>query len=468
VRKLFSSLRARLALWYIGILTVLLVFLNIFLYLTLQRFLAQDLTSALRERGRAINNQLSVPLPEETREQRLKVILNVPGTPSVHVVLYDSNGNPVASSNAAPDGTPRPDEQMLRLANLPSGQLATVQRWQAPWGEQYLYLWQIVRPRRGPPFIALLITSSERIGSTLRQLLVVMLLGDGAVLLLAGLMGLPLISAALRPLGRMAEATQRIAAGDLGKQVYLPSGQDEMGQLSASFNDMVDQLRASFQAQRRFIADASHELRSPLTALQGSTEVLLMGAASDPKISYQMLRSMNREIDRLIRLVNDLLTLSKFDADLPMRRERVDLAGLLAETVDQVRTMAAPRQVSCAFSGPVFLQGDRDRLKQVFLNIAENAVRHTTPEGHIEIGLRQEDGWATVTLKDDGEGISPDDLSHIFERFYSSDRSRSRPKSGTGLGLAIAKAIVEAHSGTIGVTGRPGEGAAFEVRLPVS
>ncbi|MFN8514493.1 MAG: ATP-binding protein [Chloroflexia bacterium] len=253
----------------------------------------------------------------------------------------------------------------------------------------------------------------------------------------------------------------------------LPGGRDEIGRLSTAFDHMVDRLEGALRAQRQFVADASHELRTPLTALGGLVEMLLLGAdRGDTATTQRALRSAHREIERLARLVGDLLTLSRLDARPDVEHRPVDLAVLVAEVGEQARFLAGERAVTWRVDGPLTLAGDRDKLKQVLLNLTGNAIAFTGETGRIELrAARLATGRgdsARIEVEDNGAGIAPSELPRLFERFYRGDKSRARRADGggNGLGLAIARAIVEAHGGTIAARSTLGQGTTFTIELP--
>ncbi|MBI1801720.1 MAG: HAMP domain-containing protein [Chloroflexi bacterium] len=274
-----------------------------------------------------------------------------------------------------------------------------------------------------------------------RRLLAILI---AAAVVLGTVAGVALTSAAIAPLERVVAASRQLAAGDLSRRVNLPPRGDEIGQLATTFDAMAGKLEAMFANQRQFVADASHELRTPLTALAGSLEVLLLGPEGDPQASQRLLRGLRREVQRLIRLTNDLLMLARLDARPAPRVERVDLGALAHEVVAGLRPLAQERQLLCNGDEPVVVRGDPDQLKRLLLNLVENAIHATRPDGG-EIGLSvyTQDGVAHMLVGDDGAGIAPEALPHIFERFYRADQARA--SGGSGLGLAIAKEIVSAH-----------------------
>ena len=315
------------------------------------------------------------------------------------------------------------------------------------------------------------------------------------------LMGAPLVSVALRPLSRITQAARRVASGDLSQRVRLNHRDDEIGQLGATFDEMVSRIEAAFGARRRseermrqFIADASHELRTPLTSIRGYTDVLLRGAKDDPETTERVLLATRREAERMSRLVNDLLTLARLDTGRPLEMKPVDLLALAGECVDQARILAGEREVTMRTDGRgrLLVMGDPDRLKQVVLALLDNALKYgrQTPDGWARLSVGRQQGQALLTVEDNGPGIAPDDLPHIFERFYRAERaarlrrmtgapasppanaagatSAPRKAEGSGLGLAIAQAIARAHGGALAVQSVAGSGTAFTLSLPLA
>ena len=315
-----------------------------------------------------------------------------------------------------------------------------------------------------------LATSLDGADDLLARLRLLLLLGLGSALAAGIILGVPLTRAALRPLDRLVATTERIAANDLAARSRLPHGSDEIGRLAAAFDRMLARLQTSFQAQRQFVADAAHELRTPLTAISGLIELLLLGADNeDRQARRRTLVTVDRDLARLTRLVNDLLALSRHDLAVPHERRPVELAALVTDVQALTAELAAERTVTIERpSGPVQVMGDPDHLRQILLNLAENARRYTPAGGRIAFRVRRGRRRAEVAVTDTGPGIAPEDLPHIFERFYRGDRARTRDSGGSGLGLAIARAIAEAHGGTLTAESRPGVGATFILRLPLA
>jgi two-component system OmpR family sensor kinase len=314
-------------------------------------------------------------------------------------------------------------------------------------------------------------TSLEGADAVLNQLRLYIVLGIVAGMAIGVAAGMALTRTILRPLDRMVRTAEAIAGGDLDRRLNLPSGRNEVARLGSAFDHMVERLGAALQAQRRFVVDASHELRTPLTSLEGLSEMLLMGAdRGDTRVVQRTVRAMHGELERLGRLVADLLTLSRLDSTAPVKLVPADVCLLLNEVSEQMSPIAESHSVRLVArcGEAVMVRGEPDKLKQVVLNLADNALRYTPPGGEVALSAAcdRARGQVEIRVQDTGTGIAPDDLPHIFDRFYRGDLSRARATGNTGLGLAIVRGIVEAHGGLIAVESTPGEGTCFTITLP--
>jgi len=291
-------------------------------------------------------------------------------------------------------------------------------------------------------------------------------------LVLSGVVGLLLSGAIARPVRRLTEAAGAVARGRLDQEVPVRS-RDELGRLSQTFNEMTARLRATRQTQVDFVANVSHELRTPLTAVKGLVETLRDGAVDDPQVRDHFLETMEDETDRLIRLVNDLLILTRVDSEaLNLQREPVDMAHLTHATVRKLAPHAEARDLVLAVEAspdaPLAL-ADPDRIEQVLVNLLDNAIKYSQPGGAVQVCVAKGlDGTVQVQVRDQGIGIPEKDLSRIGERFYRADKARSRAEGGSGLGLAIARALVEGHGGRLHLDSTEGQGtvASFTLSTP--
>jgi signal transduction histidine kinase len=296
------------------------------------------------------------------------------------------------------------------------------------------------------------------------------LLATGIALLLSGMVGLVLSGAIARPLRRLTTAAASVADGRFDLEVPVES-RDELGQLSTVFNKMTARLRAAHQIQVDFVANVSHELRTPLTAIKGLVETLRDGAVDDPGVRDRFLETVEGETDRLIRLVNDLLILSRADSEaLDLRCEAVDVGQLSREMAARLGPQAATRQVRIqveANAEPLLAVADPDRIEQVLVNLLDNAIKYSHTGGTVILAVSASSEHSVeLQVWDEGIGIPAADLSRIGERFYRSDKARSRALGGSGLGLAIAVALVEAHGGTLRLESAEGAGTVVKFTLP--
>jgi signal transduction histidine kinase len=310
------------------------------------------------------------------------------------------------------------------------------------------------------------------VAAVLRDLRVRLLLSTAIALSLSALVGLLFSRAIASPLRRLTQAAGAVAQGRFDQQVPVGS-RDEVGRLSRAFNDMTARLRAARQMQVDFVADVSHELRTPLTAVKGTVETLRDGAVDDPQVRDRFLETVENETDRLIRLVNDLLLLSRADSEgLNLRRASIDLADLVQTAVDRLAPQAATKDVVLqiqADPGAPKAWADPDRAEQVLINLLDNAVKYSRPGGAVTIKVGAgKDGArsALVQVQDEGIGIPAQDLPRVGQRFYRADKARSRAEGGSGLGVAIARALIRAHGGRLWLESQEGVGTTASFTLP--
>ena len=282
------------------------------------------------------------------------------------------------------------------------------------------------------------------------------------------LVGWLLARQALRPLAALAGTARTIARSRaFTNRIAFGSSRDELGRLAATFNEMLGSLDSAYQAQQRFIAAASHELRAPLTVVQANLELLRRpnGQLSDLERRCAIEESY-AEAERMARLVADLLVLARADAGVPIRLERVELDRVLLQVMSGARHLARGHRMMVDAIEPIIVNGDSDRLNQLLLILVDNAIQYTPDGGSIVVRLSRVDDVALVVVRDSGIGISTDDLPHVFERFYRADQPRTRESGGTGLGLSIAQWIVNEHGGSLAVSSTLGQGTTVHVRIP--
>lgn len=283
------------------------------------------------------------------------------------------------------------------------------------------------------------------------------------------------ISVGTRPLDRMAEVAGAIGAGDLDRRVRPARRNTEIGRLSTALNAMLVQIQTAFRERqtsqerlRRFVADASHELNTPIATIRGYAELFRHGAVDRPADLAVAMRRIESEATRMGQLVNELLMLAKLDEGRPLERERIDLTHLATEAVADARAIEPGRPLSVQAAGSIMVSGDELRLRQLLTNLLSNVHRHTPPGTAAEVRLSAIDDHVVIEVADDGPGMSEEDRRRVFERFYRSATSRGRQREGSGIGLAIVASIAQAHGGEADVSSAPGAGTTFTVRLPRS
>ncbi len=296
-------------------------------------------------------------------------------------------------------------------------------------------------------------------------LLIVMLVSCGVAIPGAGILSMWFSNRALQPIEKINRAAASIVgANDLGTRLDWQGANDELGRLAAVFNQMMDRIEHLFQVQQRFVADVSHELRTPLTAIQGNLELANRYGMDDVS-----LEAINSETRRMSRLVNDLLMLARTDSgDISLTLTPLDLDTVVLDTYQQSKRLMKDTGLTLELHPfePIRINGDADRVKQVLINLLNNSMKFTESGGKVTIGLQKINHHAVLTVEDTGQGIPPNELDRVFDRFYQADPSRAHQGGGFGLGLSIAKWVVEAHDGMISVSSRANEGTMFTITIP--
>jgi heavy metal sensor kinase len=389
--------------------------------------------------------------PREIRiSAELSGLFEDTGTNSFYFVIWSRDQTLLKSSTNAPVDVPLP----VRL----SGDTLTHTRMRDALREAFHYteLGDCVLAGRN-------ITSDL---NAMRRFAFGLLAAGGTVLALGMGGGWRLATNAIRPVEEMSAAASRISAGNLSERIIGTNADNELGRLAGVLNSTFARLEAAFAQQRQFTADASHELRTPLAVIISEAQTTLARQRSSGEYRETVETCLDAA-QQMRRLTESLLELARFDASQePIHREHFDLSEKTRVCVERIRPLAQERclKIHCD-QAPAPAYGDADRLGQVITNLLTNAIYYNKPSGEIRVSTRAENGAAIVTVADTGQGIAPEDLPHIFERFYRADKSRSRAAGRSGLGLAISKAIVDAHGGTIEVTSQAGTGTTFTVRL---
>ncbi len=367
------------------------------------------------------------------------------------LLTVGSNGQPESNSAHAAD--------LARYLSMSAGSHRTVE----VDGEQYV----LVAAKRPDGTLALAAVPSTDAEAEIGRLLSAMLIVGLAALVPTMLAAWLAAGRALAPLSRIAGRAATITAGDLSERVGQLGTHDEVAELAASIDEMLDRLERAFAAQTRLVHDASHELRTPLTIARGNLEVAMINHRDGPAELLGAIELAIAEIDRMARLVDGMLRLARSEGGTD--QELIAIGQLAADSLERSRSLADREwALEVADAAGATVRGDRDALEQVLLNLLTNATRHTAPGDTIAVRAERRNGAVEVTVRDSGEGIPADALSTIFDRFTRADAARSRDSGGAGLGLAICREIVEAHGGSISADSDVGRGARFVVRLPIS
>jgi len=282
--------------------------------------------------------------------------------------------------------------------------------------------------------------------------------------------GFVLVRRALKPVDNLSQKAAAITQHNLSERLPVVRTGDELERLSLSLNVMISRLEDAINSSKQFVADASHELRTPLAVLRGELENL----AQDIELKSQTretLGSALEEVDRLAEIVEGLLALSRLDTgETQSQWVKFDLAELVTTTADQMSLLAEDKNITvvCDSATRVMIEGDQARLKQVVVNLLDNAIKYTPNGGRIRLKIAQEEGDAVLDIADDGIGIPAEALPHVFKRFFRVDGSRSRDQGGAGLGLSIVKSICDAHGARVEVSSTPGQGSLFRIRQPLA
>jgi heavy metal sensor kinase len=451
--------RARLTVWYVLLLAVILATLGSFLLLRLRADLVAEVDEALDAQAAGVLAD----------DDGLAVIAGrrVPGLPP-----GETAAQLVSSTGAVRDraGSAAPDQSLLTPAMLRrvlAGHQLRAEVRAEPGGPPYRLL-ALRRTGRGAPTALVVAAPLADVDRSVQRLRLLLLVAGPIALALAGGGGWLLTRAALAPVDRMTEQAGAIGAARLGDRVSVPDAADELTRLARTLNGMLERIERGVVEQRRFVADASHELRTPLAVMRAELEVALR--THGPDDDREVLASAAEEVARMSKIVDDLLTLAHRDENrLELLLEPVDLGEIAGGVAAQLRPLADEAKVRLtveAAPGAVVL-ADRTRLTQVVSNLVDNAVKYTGAGGTVQVEVWAEPDGAGLAVGDTGAGIAPEHLPKVFDRFYRLDAARTRAQGGSGLGLAICRELVEAHGGRLWAESSLGVGSTFSLALPI-
>jgi heavy metal sensor kinase len=457
------SIRLRLTLWYVALLAIILAAFSAGVYLTLRQNLYDSLDDSIRDRCNVLLGIVQYEGGRPTLAGRISA--EDPNQGESLIRVFDSSGQ-ITFDNSAAAGNVPVDSRAIE------GALAgeTTSRGVSAGDESFRVRTVPIEQDSRVSGVLEVGQSQDDVSDTLQTLLLILGVAYPVTLVVASFGGAFLAGRALSPIDRLTRLARRISAEDLGQRLDLRLPDDEVGRLARTFDEMIARLDEAFRRQRQFTADASHELRTPMTVIKGQIEVALQ-RERDPQAYRQVLQAVNEEVDRMIRLVGSLLTLARADAgQIPITLEPVSLPDVVGAAIEQVQPLASRRGVDLQLSSsrPVTLRADDDLILQLLLNLLDNAIKYTAAGGQVTVGWNANGRDVELWVRDTGSGIAREHLTRLFERFYRVDKARSRAEGGSGLGLAISRWIAEAHGGSISVESALGRGSTFTVRLPAA
>ncbi len=480
----FRSLRFKLTLWYVLILGILLISFSSFLYLTLSRSLYRDVDHKLRSLAELIASESTSPLSKfgfGNIDQALEASMNLKPIGKFIQVLDESGRIGRTSENLKSVQLPI---SLNALRNGSKG-LITYETNHSLGNTPLRIITYPVKENNQVTKMIQVASSLEDVEDALNTLLIILIVTVPSILMIASLGGQFLANKALKPVDRVTQTARMITSKNLNQRIQTLKVKDEISRLIDTFNEMISRLDQSFRQIKQFTTDASHELKTPLTILKGEVEVALR--KKRPLHEYeQILESNLEEIDRMSKIVEDLLLLSKADiGEIRLNREDIHLTRFIGGLTEQMKILAQPKNIRIEISNhqnEIHVLGDTLRMRELFINLIENGIKYTEAGGSILITLTKETDdsvnpltpkekkaatFAKIIVADTGIGIAKEDQDKIFNRFFRVDKARSREQGGSGLGLSICKWIVEAHQGEITVESEPGKGSSFIVRLPL-
>lgn len=484
------SIRFKITVLYMAILALTLTSFSIILYHNVGRGLDSNLDTLLKSKSGGIAQAIdtyweaskletleSGVAPETLRKRRNINFAKIaqrwvreestdPALLDIIVRVFDTDGRTIAASTNTQGlvSIPRKDfiavlQGKKRFDTVSSGSQSgniTFRIFTTPVfeNEKVAYIVQVASP----------LTAMQNALNNLRIALFILF---PITVFATGIMGAFLAKVTLHPVDSMIKTIHKITAANMKLRIPVPETRDEIQKLAGTFNEMLERLEYAFTSQRQLFEDLSHELKTPLTILKGEFEVALKKARSADEYA-NIIRSALEEINKIVRIVENLLLLARFDSkEVYLNRKGLEVNILIRGILNNIKPLAELKNIKLVFSpnDDMSVYGDENQLKTLFINIIDNAVKYTPEKGKIQVSSRREGKFATIEVEDTGIGIKKEDLEHIFDRFYRVDKSRN--SLGFGLGLSITKEIAEAHNGSIEVRSRPDIGTVFTIKLPL-
>jgi two-component system OmpR family sensor kinase len=468
-----ESVRARLTIFSVVVLAMLLLTVGGLTYLLLARILYaridEGLIAAMEIATTSLGNDLTEGQDVVDAAQSTAAELS---SRQQMLAIYDPDGQLLAESGRDDDVEIRlPDVETIPFANV---QLETVAEPRDTDDRHRLAIQRVALPDHKAQYIVLVGSSLEPIDEELEALRETLAYIVPVALLLAGLAGWFLAHRSLAPVAAMAARAQRIGGDDTGGRLPVANPRDELGCLAVTFNDLLGRLESSMKQQRQFMADASHELRTPITTTRTAANVALQQRHRDEDEYRRALMIVEQQATRLSRIVEDMFTLARADAGTyPVRRQPMYLDEVIDEVVSAANVLASLRDIRIEFHGArsAAFTGDEELVRRMVVNLLDNAVRHSPEGGLVHVDLQFSDAGYAIVVADQGPGIPKENRAHIFERFYRVDSSRARADgrdTGAGLGLALVRWVARLHGGEVMLTASSESGSMFTIQLPLA
>jgi heavy metal sensor kinase len=463
------SIRFRLVIWYAGLLIAVFLLLGLFMYAGVRVYLERSLAESQVRRAR----QIATTLLANVRKTGEPFVINeikavfAPETSDRYVRITRGDGSVMYVSHSPQD---RSFDSSLIAPFTGEAKAGTWHKVSVPDDKSLLIAAMPYRTAEGDRFIVEVGSSLEPVQAVLHRLVILLATGLTAMVVVAISGGYWLVRKALAPVDEISSSAEQITLHNLKERLPIAHTGDELERLSLSLNHMIARLEDAFQQNRRFIADASHELRTPMTIMRGELESIVEQAQPAPEVQ-RTAASILEEVERLTRIVEGLFAISRLDAGEAQKESvKFDLAELATGTAEQMYLLAEDKGISITCQAPekVTVEGDRARMKQVVVNLLDNAIKYTQSGGKINLSVGTTNGRAVLEVADNGIGIPTEAQPRIFERFFRVDKARSRDMGGAGLGLSIVKSICTAHGGQVNFQSTEGNGSRFKVELPLS
>ena len=461
------SIRARLTTLYVVTLSLIFVCFGGYTYWGFKGYLIRSLQQTLVRRAHQIAITILTEVPQQG-EGYLASEIRARYAPELNeriIRITDQAGRTIYASKNAAALSSFPD---ISFSSGVSETVPVKREELASRTDRFQVVALGYRLANGSRYVVEVGASETDISSALDGLLLTLLLGFPVFIGLTSVGVYVLLGRALRPVDEIVRSAERITLRNLSQRLPVPATGDEVERLSLALNRMIQRLDESYQITSRFSADASHELRTPLTIMRGELEALLQQEHLDEQETQQIV-SVLEEAERLTQIIEGLLAISRLEAgEIPLNQDPVDLSRLVASTVEQMEPLAEDKALvlNCRTNPNVMVEANETRLKQVVVNLIDNAIKYTPEGGKITVQVRAEGNEAILEVIDNGIGIAETALPHVFKRFYRSEQVQARRARGTGLGLSMVQSILEAHGGSVSVESRENEGSTFRVRLP--